>query len=152
MPPTERNGRVHTSTVTVAVSELKDFVFKLKESDVQVSWFSGTGAGGQHRNKHQNSCRLTHVPTGAMATAQERSRQTSYAKAWSALEEKVGSGVLSDNKADEDSLVRQQIGSGQRGDKTRTYRFRDDQVKDHTSGKTQSCARVMRGFFEELWN
>ncbi len=71
VPLTERNGRVHSSTVTVSV--LPDTVqggpAPLSEDDLQVEWYSGSGAGGQHRNKHQNSVQLRHLPTGIVLTS-----------------------------------------------------------------------------------
>lgn len=151
MPPTERKGRVHTSTVTVAVI---DAIFAEKQyntADFNISWFSGTGAGGQHRNKHQNSCRITYLPTGQVATAQCRSRVNSMEQAKAALMLQLING---DRFAQSISIAtdrKEQVGSGMRGDKIRTYRFQDDVVKDHNSGKTASLPKVMRGNFDLLW-
>ena len=152
IPPTERRGRVHTSTVTVAVIDSNTKVIaSIANSDIKIEWYSGTGAGGQHRNKHQNSCRLTHLPTGTVTTAQCRSRQTSYDQAYTALKQAVdqkshliyNNGIASDRK--------QQVGSGMRGDKIRTYRFQDDVVKDHVTDKTASVKQVLAGNFDLLW-
>ena len=89
MPPTERKGRVHTSTVTVAVIDPNVVVrkeYSMRDSkDFKIEWFSGTGAGGQHRNKHQNSCRIIHIPTGLKQESQCRSRQNSQQEAMSRL-------------------------------------------------------------------
>ena len=123
----------------------------IKESDLKIEWYSGTGAGGQHRNKHQNSCRVTHMPSGIIATAQCRSRQNSQAEAVATIQQRVdeiskasyNSGIASDRK--------QQVGSGMRGDKIRTYRFQDDVVKDHVSDKTASVKKVLNGNFDLLW-
>ena len=123
----------------------------IKESDLKIEWYSGTGAGGQHRNKCQNSCRITHIPSGIMATAQSRSRQNSQAEAVATIQQRVdeiskasyNSGIASDRK--------QQVGSGMRGDKIRTYRFQDDVVKDHVSDKTASVKKVLNGNFDLLW-
>lgn len=151
VPPTERKGRVHTSTVTVAVIDPAVPTTTIKESDLKIEWYSGTGAGGQHRNKHQNSCRVTHMPSGIIATAQCRSRQNSQAEAVATIQQRVdeiskasyNSGIASDRK--------QQVGSGMRGDKIRTYRFQDDVVKDHVSDKTASVKKVLNGNFDLLW-
>lgn len=151
VPPTERKGRVHTSTVTVAVIDPQLPKFELSEKDIRVEWFSGTGKGGQHRNKHQNSCRLIYEPTGLIVTAQCRSRQNSYDEALSTLtarlktefEQKVQQSQAMDRK--------NQVGSGQRGDKARTYRFQDDKVFDHESNKTAQCSKVLKGHFDLLW-
>lgn len=154
VPPTERKGRVHTSTVTVAVlqSAKANANQKIKETDLRTEWFSGTGAGGQHRNKHQNSCRLTHIPTGVTVTSQQRKRKQSYDTAFKELERRLeNTAQHAASKAVADTR-RQQTGSGMRADKIRTYRFQDDQVKDHQTNKSTKTSRVMRGKFDELWH
>ena len=151
IPPTERKGRVHTSTVTVAVTDPTVRKVEFSESDFRIEWYSGTGAGGQHRNKHQNSCRITHVPTGQTATAQCRSRQNSLEQAKQALLDALQSAHYIQTKADLDFTRKNQVGSGMRGDKIRTYRFQDDVVKDHNSGKSGSVAKVLKGYFDLMW-
>lgn len=153
VPPTERKGRVHTSTVTVAVidsaAEIKTAT--IPDSQLKIEWYSGTGAGGQHRNKHQNSCRITHIPTGLVATAQCRSRENSLHEARSTVVQRLdeinrtryNSAVANDRK--------QQVGSGMRGDKIRTYRFQDDRVQDHITGKVSSVKKILAGNFDLLW-
>jgi len=150
-PPTERKGRIHTSTVTVAVIDPTIQKIEYKDSDFSIEWFSGTGAGGQHRNKHQNSCRITHLPTGEVATAQCRSRQDSQNQAKSALLEQLKTKNYRELKSALDSNRKQQVGSGMRGDKIRTYRFQDDIVKDHITGKSASVKQVLKGNFDLLW-
>ena len=79
--PTERKGRVHTSTVTVAILNVDHYQPKsINEKDIKVEWFSGTGCGGQNRNKVMTSCRLTHLETGTVQTAQCRSREALRAR------------------------------------------------------------------------
>ncbi len=151
VPPTERRGRTHTSTVTVAIIDPTIPQMSLNDRDIQIEWYSGTGAGGQHRNKHQNSCRLTHIPTGITAISQCRSRQNSLDEAKTALEKKVIDTLYRDHKSSQASNRKQQVGSGQRGDKIRTYRFQDDMVHDHRTGKHASCERVMKGQLNLLW-
>jgi len=151
VPPTERKGRVHTSTVTVAITDPEIQVKEYKDSDFKIEWYSGTGAGGQHRNKHQNSCRITYLPTGQTATAQCRSRQNSQEQAKAALLETLNSHADKEFKIGIDANRRQQVGSGMRGDKIRTYRFQDDVVKDHISGKSASVNKVLKGFFDLMW-
>ena len=153
MPPTERKGRVHTSTVTVAVIDATESqrAVAIPETDLKIEWYSGTGAGGQHRNKHQNSCRITHIPTGKIITAQCRSRQNSYNEARAEIEQRI----VDQNKIKVESDIsenrRQQVGSGMRGDKIRTYRFQDDRVQDHITGKVASTKKVLQGNFDLLW-
>jgi peptide chain release factor 1 len=154
VPPTERKGRVHTSTVTVAVidrtTEIRSVT--IPESDLKIEWYSGTGAGGQYRNKHQNSCRITHIPTGVIAKSECRSRSNSLAEAMAAIQQRVdnqhnqcyNNSIASDRKS--------QVGTGMRGDKIRTYRFQDDSVQDHITGKRSKVKKVMNGHFDELWS
>jgi peptide chain release factor 1 len=153
VPPTERKGRVHTSTVTVAVIDRMAEIgsVSIPQSDLKVEWYSGTGAGGQHRNKHQNSARITHIPSAIVVTAQCRSRQNSLEQALAEIQQRVdnlskqsyNNFIASDRKA--------QVGSGMRGDKIRTYRFQDDRVQDHITGLSAKCSSVLKGNFDLLW-
>lgn len=153
VPPTERKGRVHTSTVTVAIVDADNPVKidSIPEAHLRIEWYSGTGAGGQHRNKHQNSCRITHIPTGTVVTAQTRSRQSSLAQALQTVQETVDKLVKTSYNNNIASDRKQQVGSGMRGDKIRTYRFQDDLVKDHITDCTASVKKVLAGNFDLLW-
>lgn len=137
--------------MTVAVIDQKAPTVKVIDSDLKIEWYSGTGAGGQHRNKHQNSCRITHLPTGITATAQCRSRQNSLDQAKNTIFETVDKLV----KGQYNNTIawdrKQQVGTGMRGDKVRTYRFQDDVVKDHRTDKSASTKKVLAGNFELLW-
>lgn len=155
VPPTERKGRVHTSTVTVAVidsSKQTSSGVLIPHSDLKIEWYSGTGAGGQHRNKHQNSCRITHIPTGIVVTSQTRSRQNSLALAIEEIQRQVDSIAERAYNSNIASDRRQQVGSGMRGDKIRTYRFQDDVVKDHLTNKSANTKKVLAGNFDLLWS
>lgn len=154
VPPTERKGRVHTSTVTVAVIDRIEGIrpSSIPDCDLRVEWYSGTGAGGQHRNKHQNSCRITHIPSGVVATAQCRSRQNSLDLAMADIQQRVDNITQRQYNSNIASNRRAQVGSGMRGDKIRTYRFQDDVVQDHNTGKRSSVKRVLNGNFDLLWN
>ena len=116
----------------------------------RIEWFSGTGAGGQHRNKTQNSCRAIHIPTGLKQERQGRKRESNKREAMDALclllDQKVND-ILS---AQISITKKNQVGSGMRGDKIRTYRFQDDLVTDHRSGKRAKCSKVLRGNFQLL--
>ena len=153
VPPTENKGRVHTSTVTVAVLPLAMVTTQLVTvlpKDVRTEWFSGTGAGGQHRNKHQNSCRLIHSPTGIVVASQQRKRDQSFNTAWGELQRRVQEQAQSAEATTTSSLRSSLTGSGMRADKIRTYRFQDDQVKDHNSNKTAKVSQIMKGNFQLL--
>lgn len=154
IPPTERKGRVHTSTVTVAVIDTNESqrAVAISSIDLKIEWYSGTGAGGQHRNKHQNSCRITHIPTGLIATAQTRSRQNSYQLAIQNIQQELDTASKRQYNNTIASTRKSQVGSGMRGDKIRTYRFQDDRVQDHLTGKTASTKKVLSGHFDLLWN
>ena len=153
IPPTERKGRVHTSTVTVAVIDRIEEMTSstIPDCDLKVEWYSGTGAGGQHRNKHQNSCRITHTPSGVVATAQTRSRQNSYNLAIQNIQKELDAATKRSYNSNIASNRKSQVGSGMRGDKIRTYRFQDDVVKDHVSNITASVKKVLSGNFDLLW-
>lgn len=152
VPKNERNGRVHTSTVTVAVVRLGEGASRtFDESDCRVEFFSGTGAGGQHRNKKQNSARVTHVPTGEVAVAQSRSREANVRDAIAELKKRVDTSNFSRYNLTVNARRREQVGSGMRGDKVRTYRFRDDSVEDHRTGMKCRCSDFMNGDVHRLW-
>ena len=137
--------------MTVAIIDESTPKIKVSDADLRIEWYSGTGAGGQYRNKHQNSCRITHIPTGIVATSQCRSRQNSYNEARSDIERRVidleNSALVLNVAVDR----RNQVGSGMRGDKIRTYRFQDDRVLDHRSNKSASTKKVLSGNFNLLW-
>lgn len=137
--------------MTVAVIDPTIQEKEYKDSDFRIEWYSGTGAGGQHRNKHQNSCRITHLSTGQIATAQCRSRINSLEQAKESLLLQLKGHDIFEQKITVSKDRKQQVGSGMRGDKIRTYRFQDDIVKDHITGKNASVSKVLRGFFDLLW-
>lgn len=152
IPSTERKGRVHSSTVTIAVRRVAGAEpIRMADRDVKVEWYSGSGAGGQNRNKVQACARVTHLPTGIVRTAQTRSRQNSLRLAMAELEAAVRRLSEGDSLKAENAQRRSQIGSGQRADKGRTFRFQDDSARDHGTGATASLAKVMRGHFDLLW-
>lgn len=124
----------------------------IPDHELKVEWYSGTGAGGQHRNKHQNSCRITHIPSGIVVTSQTRSRQNSLDLAMKSIQEQVDNIVTNQYNSTIASNRKQQVGSGMRGDKIRTYRFQDDTVQDHITGRRAKCVAVLKGNFDQLWN
>lgn len=151
VPPTERKGRVHTSTVTVAIIDPAIKIKEYTDDDFIVEWYSGTGAGGQHRNKHQNSCRIIHKATKQVATAQCRSRLNSLESARSALISQLTSADTIAHMSIQSASRKSQVGSGMRGDKIRTIRFQDNSVKDHRTENTMSAELYMKGGMDKLW-
>ena len=152
VPRNERQGRVHSSTVTVAIvaADRGYEDVRVNPGDLKVEYYSGTGAGGQHRNKHQNSVRITHLPTGLMRTAQTRSRDSSYREAMEALRMDLDAYQRTEQSQSANCLRRRQVGSGERSDKRRTYRFQENRVIDHVTGKAAPCSMVMNGGFDLL--
>jgi len=152
VPPTEKRGRVHTSTVTVAIMDHNPFVLPtIDTSDIEISWFSGTGPGGQNRNKVMASCRLLHRPTGLTATAQTRSRSNSFDQAFASLFRKIVDLSKLQACSVEQSSRRSQIGSGQRGDKIRTIQFQNDTATDHRTNRRITADQYLKGFMDRLW-
>lgn len=153
IPPTEKRGRVHTSTVTVSIIESQEIDFQLNEDDIVTEWFNGTvGAGGQNHQKTQNCARVKHIPSGLIKIGQSRSRKNSLQIAMDSLKNDL---ILYHKNLEHSKLNetrKNQIGSGQRGDKIRTYRFQDDKVVDHNSGKQAKASKIMNGKFNLLWN
>lgn len=151
VPPTERRGRVHTSTVTVAVFQvLAETEWTLKESDIEVFTTKDSGPGGQHRNKTESCVVMRHRPTGIEAKASAKSQHQNRRTARAVLEARVRAveeGRVATSRAMDRRL---QVGSGMRGDKVRTYRVQDEIVTDHRSGRKTRLARVRAGFLEEF--
>ncbi|WNO10887.1 peptide chain release factor-like protein [Teredinibacter sp. KSP-S5-2] len=153
IPPTEKRGRVHTSSVTVAVydASIKRDLEELSNQDVRIEWFSGTGAGGQHRNKTQNCCRVIHTSTGMVESHQGRNRETNKKLALEALERRLFNAAKASQNMDINTIRTEQIGIGLRGEKIRTYRQKDNLVINHVNGKTTRYTSIMKGNFNKLW-
>jgi peptide chain release factor 1 len=125
--------------------------FILNEQDLRIEWYSGTGAGGQNRNKCQNSCRITHIPSGMISTAQTRDRLNSLNMAREDIIAKVTKHYQTILDKQQSINRKEQVGSGMRGDKIRTYRFQDDVVTDHRTDKKSSVKKILSGNFDLLW-
>lgn len=155
MPPTERRGRVHTSTVTVAIIDPAAQIngpWNLRSPNhFRIEWFSGSGKGGQHRNKHQNSCRYIHEPTGLVEARQGRDRVSNEASARKALLDRLDAMQTEATSAAIGADRKQMVGTGMRGDKVRTVRMQADEAVDHTSGKRMRATDYMRGKMDQLW-
>jgi peptide chain release factor 1 len=147
IPPTERGGRVHTSTITVAVlPEPTEPQLRIAERDLEWSAVRGSGAGGQARNKTSNCIVLKHLPSGLIVRCEsERSQHQNRADALAILRSRIYAASLTAATGVRDRSRAEQIGSGMRGDKRRTVRVRDDQVTDHRSGKRWTYEMYRRG-------
>lgn len=147
---------MHSSTVTVFVhpegahAPTAPYAQRGPEAFAH-EWYSGSGAGGQHRNKHQNSVRLRHLPTGLVATSQCRSRAESLRHATADLLARLDAMAAGHAAHTTNTQRAAVIGSGMRADKRRTWRFQDDQAIDHLTGRTARCSDLLRGRFHALW-
>jgi len=152
VPVTERGGRVHTSTVSVAVLDENRRSTRLRDQDLDRRWHSGTGAGGQHRNKTQNCLELTHVPTGISVSANGRSRKDNEREALRLLGMRLDEEDRSINRSRMADDRRAQAGSGSRsGERIRTWRFQDGMVIDHRTNRSVSLKAIMRKGLQVLW-
>lgn len=152
MPPTEKRGRVQTSTVTVAVlTEQSDIQLVINPADVERWTSKGTGPGGQHRNKVETSVFLKHIPTGIVCKCENgRSQKGNEEEAWRLLRMKLLQ--LEKDKLNKKIVDQRngQIGNGERSDKRRTYREKDDLVIDHISGKSARLKDIWKGKIDIL--
>ena len=152
VPVTERGGRVHTSTVSVAIIDGERKSTRLQDKDLARRWHSGTGAGGQHRNKTQNCLELNHLPSGISVSANGRSRKDNEREALRLLEMRLAEGDRISHRARMADDRRAQAGSGSRsGERIRTWRFQEGMVIDHRSGKSVPVKTIQRRGMESLW-
>ena len=153
VPKTESQGRVHTSTVTVAVlSEATQTELKIKNEDLRIDVCRSSGAGGQHVNTTDSAVRITHLPTKLAVNCQdEKSQHANKEKAFKILYARLFA-LREEEKRKKDSQMRlQQIGTGDRSEKIRTYNFPQSRVTDHRiSLSVHSLDRVMKGDLDFL--
>ena len=136
VPETESQGRVHTSTVTVAVlPEAEDVEVEIRDEDVRVDVYRSSGAGGQKVNKTETAIRLTHFPTGIVVTCQdERSQLKNKDKAYKVLRSRLYDYYNSKNQSEYDAHRKSLVGRGDRSERIRTYNFPQGRVTDHRIG------------------
>ncbi|MBR6743068.1 MAG: peptide chain release factor 1 [Clostridia bacterium] len=153
VPETETSGRIHTSTVTVAVlAEAEDVEIEINPTDLQIDTFRSSGAGGQHINKTESAIRITHLPTGLVVECQdERSQHKNKDKAMKVLrsrlyeieQQKQNEAIASDRKS--------QVGTGDRSERIRTYNYPQGRVTDHRIGLTlYKIDQILNGDLDEV--
>ncbi|MBM3591061.1 MAG: peptide chain release factor 1 [Alphaproteobacteria bacterium] len=155
VPTTETQGRIHTSTVTVAVlPEAEEVDVQIEDKDLRIDTYRASGAGGQHVNKTDSAVRITHMPSGiVVAMQEEKSQHKNRAKAMKILRarlyEQQRNAVDQARAADR----RSQVGTGDRSERIRTYNFPQGRVTDHRIGLTlHKIDRVMLGDFDDVFD
>ena len=153
VPTTESQGRVHTSTATVAVlPEVDDIDFEINENDIRVDVFRSSGAGGQGVNTTDSAVRITYLPTGTIVTCQnERSQLKNKEQAMKVLKSKIYEDLQNKQNKEIEDERRSKIGTGDRAEKIRTYNYPQNRVTDHRINlSVMNLDRVMQGKLDEI--
>jgi len=153
VPATESQGRIHTSTVTVAVlPEAEEVDVHIDEKDLRIDVYRASGAGGQHVNKTESAVRITHLPSGiVVAMQEEKSQHKNRAKAMKVLRARLFDAERARAHGVRAADRRSQVGTGDRSERIRTYNFPQGRVTDHRIGLTvHKIDRVMLGEFDEV--
>ncbi len=153
VPATENQGRIHTSTVTVAVlPEAEEVDVAINESDLRIDVYRASGAGGQHVNKTESAVRITHLPSGIVVTMQdEKSQHKNRAKAMKILRARLYEQQRARAHATRAADRRAQVGTGDRSERIRTYNFPQGRVTDHRINLTlHKIDRIMAGELDDI--
>ena len=153
VPETESQGRVHTSTVTVAVlPEAEEVDFEINNSDLQIDTYRSSGAGGQHVNTTDSAIRITHLPTGTVVECQdERSQHKNKDKAMKILRSRILEQENQKRNAEIAGERKSQVGTGDRSERIRTYNFPQGRVSDHRIGLTlYRIEAILNGDLDEI--
>ena len=155
VPDTESQGRIHTSTVTVAVlPEVDDVEIEINPADLQVDTYRASGAGGQHVNKTESAIRITHLPTGLVVECQdERSQHKNRDKAMKVLRSRLYEQAQKEQTDKIASERKSQVGTGDRSERIRTYNYPQGRVSDHRIGLTlYHLEQILNGSVDEIFD
>jgi peptide chain release factor 1 len=155
VPKTEKSGRVHTSTASVAViPEVEPKEIQINPADLEISFFRSSGPGGQNVNKVETAVRILHKPTGVVVSSQSgRSQHANREEAMSVLGSKLYEAMKEQKAAEVGALRKEQIGTSDRSEKIRTYNFPDDRITDHRLNvKAHNIERILEGDLDYLLN
>ncbi|ETO53158.1 peptide chain release factor 1 [Staphylococcus aureus MUF256] len=152
VPETESGGRIHTSTVTVAVlPEVEDVEIEIRNEDLKIDTYRSSGAGGQHVNTTDSAVRITHLPTGVIATSSEKSQIQNREKAMKVLKARLYDMKVQEEQQKYASQRKSAVGTGDRSERIRTYNYPQSRVTDHRIGLTlQKLGQIMEGHLEEI--
>ena len=153
VPETETSGRIHTSTVTVAVlPEVEELEFEINPTDLNIDTFRASGAGGQHVNKTESAIRITHLPTGTVVECQdERSQHKNKERAMKILASRLYEVERQKQEAEQAAQRKSQVGTGDRSERIRTYNYPQGRVTDHRIGLTlYKLEQIMNGSLDEV--
>ena len=153
VPVTERSGRIHTSTASVAVlPEVEPQEIQINQSDLTVSFFRSSGPGGQNVNKVETAVRILHKPTGIVVSSQvERAQAQNRERAMNILRAKLYDMKLAEEQGKLGTMRKEQIGSAERAEKIRTYNFPQDRITDHRLGKKWGhIEEIMEGNLDKI--
>jgi peptide chain release factor 1 len=154
VPETESQGRIHTSACTVAIMpEVEDIdAIDINPADLKIDTYRASGAGGQHINKTESAIRITHIPTGTIVECQdERSQHKNRARAMSLLASRILSAKQEKQHAEQSSLRKLQVGSGDRSERIRTYNYPQGRLTDHRINLTlYKLDDIMEGGLEQV--
>ncbi len=155
VPETEAQGRIHTSACTVAImAEAEDVDIDIRPDDLKIDVYRSSGAGGQHVNTTDSAVRITHLPTGTVVACQEeRSQIKNRAKAMKVLKTRILDNILQEQNSRMAADRKQQVGSGDRSERIRTYNFPQGRMTDHRIGLTlYRLDSIMAGDIDEITN